>query len=171
MVGQITGHPLPTWLLTGIAVTGWVIAVLLGAFFALACARRPGVAEVALVMVTVVLVTGKSMPVQASLWLVPLVALCGLWWRDHLVWAGAEALHFGAVWLYLAGVSVPDRALAGGLVHPVPGRSDRGRDLACGAGVADGAGQARRRTVQPDETDELAGPLRDAPDALVVRVV
>ena len=45
---------------------------------------------------------------------VPLVALVGLRWRDHLVWAGAEALHFGAVWLYLAGSSVPDRGMPSG---------------------------------------------------------
>ncbi|MGB8383263.1 MAG: hypothetical protein WCG47_18785 [Dermatophilaceae bacterium] len=170
VVGQITGHPLPTWLLTGIAATGWVIAVLLGAFLALACDRRPGVAEVALVMVTVVLVTGKSMPVQASLWLVPLVALCGMWWRDYLVWAGAEALHFAAVWLYLAGVSVPDRALPAGwytlfLLLRIAA-------VAWLAVQVWRTAQARApRAAEPEETDELAGPVRDAPDALVVRVV
>jgi hypothetical protein len=170
VVGQITGHPLPSWLLTGLALTGWVVAALLGAFLALASGRRPGVAEVALVMLAVVLVTGKSFPVQASLWLLPLVALCGLWWRDHLLWAGAEALHFGAVWLYLAGVSVPDRALPPGWYALFLGLRV--------AGVVWLAVQvwrmARARptaSVEPDETDELAGPLREAPDALVVRVV
>ncbi len=170
VVGQLTGHPLAGWLLTALALTGWLVAVLLGAFFALACARRPGVAEVALVMVAVVLVTGKAFPVQSSLWLVPLVALCGLWWRDHLIWAGAEALHFGAVWLYLAGVSVPDRALPVGwyalfLFLRIAG-------VLWLAVQVWRMGQARPPTIAlPDETDELAGPLRDAPDALVVRVV
>ena len=51
---------------------------------------------------------------QASLWLLPLVALCGLRWRDHLVWAGAEALHFVAVWIYVGGLSKPDRGLPPG---------------------------------------------------------
>ena len=90
------------------------LAILVGAWLAWAGERRPGVAEVALVMVAIVLMTGKSFPVQASVWLVPLVALVGIQWRDHLVWSGAEALHFGAVWLYLAGSSVPDRGLPSG---------------------------------------------------------
>ncbi len=170
VVGQLTGHPLPAWLLTGLALTGWVLAVLLGAFFALACARRPGVGEVALVMLAVVLVTGKGFPVQASLWLVPLVALCGLWWRDHLIWAGAEALHFGAVWLYLAGVSVPDRALPAGWYALFMALRVAG--VLWLAVQVWRMGQARPASSQaPEETDELAGPVRDAPDALVVRVV
>lgn len=170
VVGQITGHPLPGWLLTGLALTGWVVAALLGAFFALACGRRPGVAEVSLVMLAVVLVTGKAFPVQASLWLVPLVALCGLWWRDHLVWAGTEALHFGAVWLYLAGVSAPDRALPAGWYALF--LALRMAAVIWLAVQVWRMGQARLpSSAQPDETDELAGPLRDAPDALVVRVV
>jgi hypothetical protein len=61
--------------------------------------------------VAITLVTGKSFPVQSSLWLVPLVALCGIRWRDHLVWAGAEAMHFVAVWLYVGGLSKPDRGM------------------------------------------------------------
>ena len=64
--------------------------------------------------VAVALLTGKAFPVQASLWLLPLVALCGLRWRDHLLWAGAEALHFVAVWLYVGGLSKPDRGLPPG---------------------------------------------------------
>ncbi|MEI2650487.1 MAG: hypothetical protein V9G15_16105 [Dermatophilaceae bacterium] len=111
---HLAGAPLPTFVVSGLAVTGWLAALLVGAYLALGAPRRPGVAEVALVMVVVVLVTGKSFPVQSSLWLVPLVALVGLSWRDHLLWAGAEALHFGGVWLYLAGISVADRGLPAG---------------------------------------------------------
>ena len=58
---------------------------------ALSPGRRPTVAEVALVMLAIVLVTGTALPPQASLWLLPLVALVGLRWRDHLIWAGVEA--------------------------------------------------------------------------------
>lgn len=111
---QLAGYPLPTGAVTVLAVVGWVVALLAGTVVALASPRRPGVAEVALVMVAVVLVTGKSVPVQSSLWLVPLVALVGLSWRDHLVWAGAEAVHFVTVWLYIAGLSTPDRGLPPG---------------------------------------------------------
>ena len=46
--------------------------------------------------------TGKSFTVQSSVWLLPLVAWCALQWRDHLIWAGAEALNFVAVWLTIA---------------------------------------------------------------------
>ncbi|MGV1008629.1 MAG: glycosyltransferase 87 family protein [Dermatophilaceae bacterium] len=170
VLGQITGHPLPSWLLSGLVLTGWVVAAVLGAFFALAGERRPGVAEVALVMVAVVLVTGKAFPVQASLWLVPLVALCGLWWRDHLLWAGAEAMHFAAVWLYLAGVSVPSRALPAGWYALFVALRIAG--VLWLAVQVWRMGRARPPlSAQPDETDQLAGPLRDAPDALVVRVV
>ena len=48
------------------------------------------IAGVALLVVAVVVITSKNLPVQSSLWLVPLVALAGVPWRDHLVWAAAE---------------------------------------------------------------------------------
>lgn len=111
---QLAGYPLPATAVTGLAILGIAVAIVLGAVFALGAPRRPGVAEVSLVMVAVVLVTGRSMPVQSSLWLVPLVALVGLRWKDHLLWAGAEALYFIAVWLYIAAISVPDRGLPAG---------------------------------------------------------
>lgn len=115
MLPQLVGRsPLPVGGATALAVAGLMATLVAGAFFALSTWRRPTVAEVALVLVAVALVTGKSFPVQASLWLVPLAALCGLRWRDSLVWAGAEALHFVAVWLYVAGLSTPDRGLPGG---------------------------------------------------------
>jgi hypothetical protein len=62
-------------------------------------------------MLVIVLVTGKSVPVQAGLWLLPLIALVGLQWRDHLIWAGFEAAYFVAVWLYIGGLSKPERGL------------------------------------------------------------
>ena len=114
MIPQLVGHPLPTGATTLLSVVGLVVALAVGAVFALSTRRRPSVAEVALVLVAVALLTGKAFPVQASLWLLPLVALCGLRWRDHLVWAGAEALHFVMVWLYVGGLSKPDRGLPPG---------------------------------------------------------
>ena len=111
MVPQLLGKALPAGAVTLLAVVGIAAACAAGAVFALGTTRRPTVAEVALVMVAVALVTGKSFPVQASLWLLPLAALCGVRWRDHLVWVGAEALHFAMVWLYLGGMSKADRGL------------------------------------------------------------
>jgi uncharacterized membrane protein len=114
MLPQLAGHPLPVGAATLLAVVGMVVAILIGALFALSTWRRPTLAEVSLVLVALVLVTGKSFPVQSSLWLVPLVALCGVRWRDHLIWAGAEAAHYVAVWLYVGGLSKPDRGMPPG---------------------------------------------------------
>ncbi len=108
---QLAGHPLPSGAVTALAVAGWLMALLAAAAFALGARRRPTLPEVSLVLVGIVLVTGVSFPVQASLWLLPLVALCGVRWRDALVWAMAEGLHFVAVWLYLGGQSTPDRGM------------------------------------------------------------
>jgi hypothetical protein len=170
--GSLTYPEIPvlsTGVLDAVAVAGWVLAILLGAWLALASARRPAVAEVGLVMVAVVLVTGKSFPVQSSLWLVPLVALVGLRWRDHLIWASAEAVHFGGVWLYIAGMTVADRGLpAGWYLITVAAR------LAGVLWLAVRAWWLARARVpalfDPDEPDPLAGPLADAPDALLVRI-
>ena len=56
----------------------------------------------------------KSLPVQSSLLLLPLVALAGLRWRDHLLWATTELAHFVGVWLFIAAASAPDRGLPAG---------------------------------------------------------
>ncbi len=110
-IPDLLGAPWPAGVTTGLAVGGWVLALIAGGYLALGSPRRPSVAEVSLVMVAIVLVTGKSFTVQSSLWLVPLVALTTLDWRDHLTWAGAESLHFVAVWLTIATVSTPDRGM------------------------------------------------------------
>lgn len=110
-IPQLAGHPLPAALVTTLSVLGMLLALGAGFVLALGAARRPTWAEVSLVMVGVVLVTGKSLPVQASLWLLPLAALAGVRWRDHFLWVGAEALHFVAVWLYIGGFTKPDRGL------------------------------------------------------------
>jgi hypothetical protein len=111
IVPSLLGHGLPQGTVTALAILGWLAALAVGAFFALGLDRRPTVAEISLVMLVIVLVTGKSVPPQAGLWLLPLIALAGLKWRDHLIWAGFEVTYFVAVWLYLAGLSKPDRGL------------------------------------------------------------
>jgi uncharacterized membrane protein len=111
LVPGLLGHPLSVTVVTTLAILGWVTALVVGAAFALSLDRRPTVAEISLVMLVIVLVTGKSVPVQAGLWLLPLIALVGLKWRDHLIWAGFEATYFVAVWLYIAGLTPPNRGL------------------------------------------------------------
>jgi Glycosyltransferase family 87 len=111
IVPSLLGHGLPQVTVTALAILGWLAALAVGAFVALGLDRRPTVAEVSLVILVIVLVTGKSVPPQAGLWLLPLIALAGLQWRDHLIWAGFEVTYFVAVWLYLAGLSTPQRGL------------------------------------------------------------
>jgi Glycosyltransferase family 87 len=111
VVPSLLGHGLSGGVVTWLPVAGWLFALVVGALFALSLDRRPTVAEISLVMLVIVLVTGKAVPVQAGLWLLPLIALVGMQWRDHLIWAGFEATYFVAVWLYIAGLSKPDRGL------------------------------------------------------------
>ncbi|MDP9826405.1 hypothetical protein [Kineosporia succinea] len=69
------------------------------------------VAPVSLAALAFVLVTSKALPAQASLLLLPLMALTGLRWRDHLIWAGTEAVYFVGIWLYIAGETTSNRGL------------------------------------------------------------
>ena len=153
MVPALYGHPLPGVLVTTLAVLGWVAALVAGAVLALSPGRRPTVAEVALVMLATVLVTGAALPPQASLWLLPLIALVGLRWRDHLIWAGVEAASLrGGVALHRRADHAGPWAAGADLrrVRPRPGRRD---PLPGGPGLA-GRGQAwpgrGRRARRPD---------------------
>ena len=110
----LAGHPWAASVVTIVAGLGIVVALVLAGLLVLGAPSTPRLGAVALVAVAVVLVTGTSFPVQASLWLVPLVAMAGLRWRDHLVWALAEGVHFVAVWLYLGGLQNPDKSLPAG---------------------------------------------------------
>jgi hypothetical protein len=69
------------------------------------------VAPLGLALLAVVLVTAKTLPVQTSLLLLPLIALSGLRWRDHLIWAATEVVYFLGIWLYIAGETTPNRGL------------------------------------------------------------
>jgi hypothetical protein len=121
MVPGLWGHGLLQGRVTILVILSWLVAVAVGAVFALSMDRRPTVAEVSLVMLVIVVITGKTVPVQAALWLLPLIALVGLKWRDHLIWAGCEATYFVGVWLYIAGLSKPDRGLPPGLYSVLTG--------------------------------------------------
>ena len=179
LVPQLFDHDLPVGAVTALALLGWLAALVAGAVMALAPSRRPGVAEVALVMLAVVLLTGKAVPVQAALWVLPLIALVGVRWRDHLLWAGAEVTYSLAVWLYLAGLSTRDRGLPpapyavlllvrlaalGWLVLQVV-RVARAR----GPVAEDEEEEVDPARWEEAEVDELAGPLTGAPDRVLVR--
>jgi uncharacterized membrane protein len=184
LVSGLLGQSLSQTSITALAILGWVVAILVGAAFALSLERRPTVAEVSLVMLVIVVVSGKSIPVQAGLWLLPLIALVGLQWRDHLLWAGVEAIYFVAVWLYIAGISMPDRGLPPGLyafltllrtaawlfVLVQVWRVAKSRAPAVLSAVAERESALSQQQEQDGEVDSLAGPMAGAPDEVIVRI-
>ncbi|MFN8046922.1 MAG: hypothetical protein U0Q08_12865 [Dermatophilaceae bacterium] len=114
----LAGRPLPAGLTTALSVAGWVVAAGLVARAVAApwpvLDPRRQLPALVLLVVAVVLATTPSLPLSASLWLVPLVALAGLRWRDHLLWAGAEAVHFVAFWLHRSAAFDPNHGLPHG---------------------------------------------------------
>ncbi|GAA4980841.1 glycosyltransferase family 87 protein [Kineococcus glutinatus] len=154
-------------------VAGAAVVVAVGVLV-LWAPRRPRVPQVALLLVAGWLLVGKAVPPQASLWLLPLAALAVPRWRDHAAWLATEGLYFVAVWLFIAGQSVPDRGLPpefylaalvlrlagiGWLVVAVV------RDVA-----APGRDPARAVGGARDVDDPAGGDFDGAPDALVVRI-
>lgn len=118
MVPNLAGSPISQSATPWIALGGWVLA----GTVVLWVAWRPrpqtsqavALGDLALVGVAMALLTSTAVPVQASLWLVPLVALSSLTWRDMLIWAGIEVAYFPMVWLYLGGLENPNRGLPAG---------------------------------------------------------
>jgi uncharacterized membrane protein len=176
LVEQSRPPRVPFWLgLRAFDGTASTIATLLGlaavvvATFVLALRtrRRPRLAHVALFAVAGCLIVLKSLPVQSSLLLLPLVALAGLRWRDHLLWATTELAHFVGVWLFIAAASTANRGLPAGFYLVLL--------LLRLAGIGWLAVQAWRQAANPEldrvrtpldgasgEDDPLAGPVRDA---------
>lgn len=113
LVLQIMKVAIPAGPLTLITVIGWAVALMTGAYLATDRRRALPAAPVALLMVVIVMVTAKSLSVQAAVWVLPLVALSALRWRDHLLWAGAELIYFGGVWLYVGTSFDANKALPG----------------------------------------------------------
>lgn len=99
--------------LTTIGLFGWVVAIALG-WLLVSGDKRLDVAPVGLLMLVVVLLTSRTVPVQAGLWALPFLAFSAVKWRDHLVWVGAEVLYFALVWSYVARDSNPGKALPQG---------------------------------------------------------
>lgn len=80
--------------------------------FALCCAgifllgvrarHTPRLAQLTFLVVAAFVLTNKVYSPQFVIWLIPLMALALPRWRDFWVWQTVEALHFFAVWMYLA---------------------------------------------------------------------
>jgi hypothetical protein len=145
-----------------VAVTVWVLA----------CPRPPRLPVVVLVLLVGTLLVAKTVPVQASLWLLPWAALAVPRWRDHLWWWGAEALYVVGVWQYLVGLTETSRALPAGFY----GALLVGRLAAVAwLGVQAWRG-AWRPSTDPvrrdaDGEDPAAGPLGQGQDRVVLELV
>ena len=75
----------------------------LGVFvLGLAVRRTPRLAQLAFLIVAGFVLTNKVYSPQFVLWLIPLAALAVPRWKDVWAWMLVEALHFFAVWMYLA---------------------------------------------------------------------
>jgi hypothetical protein len=109
-----TGPVLGASATTTASLLGLLAVIVVTLTLALVTADRPRLAPLALFAVAASLVVSKTLPVQASLILLPLLALAGLRWRDHLLWATAEVAYFAGTWLFIAGASKPDRGLPAG---------------------------------------------------------
>ncbi len=138
LVPSLNGLALSTTAATVITVSGWVIATIVGWWLAgralprtmtpshsvsghSAAGRRRlnrvasvhTVVAVAAPMILIVMLTAKSVSVQTGLWVLPFLALSTLPWRDHLIWAAAEIVHFEAAWLHIGFSADPGRGLPG----------------------------------------------------------
>lgn len=87
-----------TWL----AVFGWLLALLVGAYLVRRPAHLTPLAPLVLTMLVIVCCTGKSFPVQDALWILPFLALTAFRWREHLIWAGVEVAAFVMTMLFIA---------------------------------------------------------------------
>ena len=109
----LAGFPVSARHIGAIAALGILLTLVLMVLLA-RIRPRPVVAAAALVGLCVALSTAASFQPWAALWLVPFVALVGIGWRDHLLWAGAEAVHAVAMFGYLNHLLDPAHGLPPG---------------------------------------------------------
>ncbi len=122
LVPSLNGMALSTAGAIALSLGGWVVAMLVGWWLVRRALPASGdtayvgahtVVAVAAPMMLIVMLTAKSVSVQTGLWVLPFLALSTLPWRDHLIWAAAEIVHFEAVWLHIGFTADPGRGLPG----------------------------------------------------------
>jgi hypothetical protein len=146
---ELAGHPVGPGYVAVIGALGAVTAAALGVVLARR-RPRPPVGDVALVVLAGLMVTATALPVSAGIWLVPFVALAGVRWRDHLLWAGAEAIHLVAYFTWVDGLTDPAKGLPPGYYAAASGL----RLLAIGwlgwTVWSRGPADRRHPTIRPD---------------------
>ncbi|MGB3184296.1 MAG: hypothetical protein WBG36_08940 [Ornithinimicrobium sp.] len=120
LMPSLFGAPLSATTVTVLAIAGWVTA--LGSAWGLSARLNNvppvlAVGAISGIMLAILALTAASVSVQTGLWLLPVLALSAVMWRDHLIWAAIEIVHFEAVWLYIGfgidrGKGLPPQAYA-----------------------------------------------------------
>ncbi|GAB4098966.1 glycosyltransferase family 87 protein [Sinomonas halotolerans] len=87
--------------INAIATASFLAACAAIAGMGLHAPRRPRLAQLAFLIVAAFVLTNKVYSPQFVVWLIPLLALARPRWRSFTVWMVVEALHWGAVWMYL----------------------------------------------------------------------
>lgn len=111
LVAAILHVKLPTTALTIVALLGWLAALLAG-MLRVSMPHPVRLGPLALMMLVIVMVTGRSFTPQECLWVLPLLAVSAMRWREHLAWAMVEVVYFVMVWMYAGSASNPAKALA-----------------------------------------------------------
>ncbi|MFP5345881.1 MAG: glycosyltransferase 87 family protein [Actinomycetes bacterium] len=182
LLPQLAGRPLPPAASRVLFLLGLVVVLAATLLFVLASRVRPRVPVVVLCLVGGVLAVSLSVPVQASLWVLPFAALAVPRWRDLLLWGGTEAVYDTVTWFYIYGQSDANRAappwvygvvlvarllaLAWLVAMAVRGARDPALDPVRVAGGGQSPGSGRESAA----ADPCAGELAHAPDVFVVRL-
>jgi len=156
---------------TTVTVFGLVVVLLGVVLLVFSVQHRPRLAHVALVLVVGTMLISKALPVQSSLLLLPLVALSGLCWRDHLIWATTEIIYFVSIWTYIAGSWDQNRGMPAGLYLIVLLLRLGGISWIGIQGIRAILDPHRDPVRVPEDgldgrDDPLGGPLDEAPDTL-----
>ncbi|CAN5594174.1 glycosyltransferase 87 family protein [soil metagenome] len=120
LLPSLLGAPLPAAVATGVAIIGWLAAAGAGWLLSARVSHVPptiAVGALSAVMLLIVMLTATSVSLQTGLWVLPVLALSAVMWRDHLIWAAIEIVHFEAAWLYIGfsadrGRGLPPQAYA-----------------------------------------------------------
>ncbi|PVE19722.1 glycosyltransferase 87 family protein [Arthrobacter sp. Bz4] len=102
MIARVGGWEMSAATTTVLAAVAFTLLGVGIAALALMAPRRPRLAQLALLLVGALILTGKEYSPQYALWLVPLVALAYPKWRTFLTWQLFEAAHWWALMMYLA---------------------------------------------------------------------
>jgi uncharacterized membrane protein len=101
VAARLGWNPLEAAAINSLALDLFLLACILIAVLALTAPRRPRIAQLAFLIVAAFILTNKVYSPQFVLWLIPLIALARPRWRDFVIWQAIEALHWGAIWMYL----------------------------------------------------------------------